>query len=220
MSLWDNSTKDCTRNTMFRALHDPHTSVKYSLTEHTYKNINPILGSRAYEFWLIVRYRLESSKMTSALEKTHWFYFQLIMFTMLMKGTQFQSWESLTKCKPSILHYKCYDVDVFVSEDSCVGDLVPSVVMLKSSRSCQHVSPRGMPLGNGGAAFGDPKSLSFPLCSCQCVTWPKVLSTAKLMPKPCLWTCTTVNKTELSLQPLQDLHVFVIVTEDELRLRN
>lgn len=81
--------------TMFRALHDPHTSVKYSLTEHMYKNINPILGSRAYEFWLIVRYRLESSKMTSALEKTHWFYFQLIMFTMLMKGTQFQSWESL-----------------------------------------------------------------------------------------------------------------------------
>lgn len=71
MSLWDVSIKDCIENIVYQALHNPRISANISLTEQMYKNINTILGSRAHEFWVIVRYRLESSLLTSALEKTY-----------------------------------------------------------------------------------------------------------------------------------------------------
>lgn len=53
--------------------------------------------------------------------------------------------KSLTKCNPNTSHYNCYDVYVFVSEGSCVGDLVTGVVTLKNSKAVNLRAPLGCP---------------------------------------------------------------------------
>lgn len=115
--------------------------------------------------------------------------------------------KSLTKCNPNTSHYKCYDVDVFVSEGSCVEDLVAGVVTLKNSRAVNLWAPLGcpwvtrvLPLGIkvspvGSAADSFLSSSVSPFFACVPPDMRSFLPMAELMPMSCQWACITVHKT-------------------------